>query len=102
VESDRHCEPTGPREALPEDRLREAIQGHARDSGLLRRFAPRNDKELSRSDTGISKISSPVLLTGYLPLPSSRHLPTLLKQSRKQRRLLACVVPATGINAPAT
>jgi hypothetical protein len=27
--SPRHCEPTGPREARPDDRLREAIQRHA-------------------------------------------------------------------------
>jgi benzoylformate decarboxylase len=38
-----HCEPTGPREARPDDRLGEAIQSRANDSGLLRRFAPRND-----------------------------------------------------------
>jgi hypothetical protein len=40
----RHCEPTGPREARPDDRLREAIHLAAeRKSGLLRRVAPRND-----------------------------------------------------------
>src|SRR5260221_8671158 len=41
----RHCEPTGRREAPPDDRLREAIHtSHtARKAGLLRRFAPRND-----------------------------------------------------------
>src|SRR5271166_1237364 len=39
----RHCEPTGPRRARPDDRLREAIQSRACGSGLLRRFAPRND-----------------------------------------------------------
>src|ERR1700751_262551 len=43
IPSCRHCEPTGPREARPDDRLREAIQSLTRDSGLLRRFAPRND-----------------------------------------------------------
>src|SRR5467141_406378 len=37
----RHCEPPGRREAPPDDRLREAIQGREEDSGLLR-FA-RND-----------------------------------------------------------
>src|SRR5579863_4228000 len=44
----RHCEPTDPREvARSDDGLREAIQGGLREregrSGLLRRFAPRND-----------------------------------------------------------
>src|SRR5689334_14846481 len=39
----RHCEPTGPRDARPDDRLRDAIQSRARGSGLFRRFAPRND-----------------------------------------------------------
>src|SRR5437870_2897786 len=33
----------GSRERAPDDRLREAIQNPARDSGLLRRSAPRND-----------------------------------------------------------
>ncbi len=35
----RHCEPPGRRKAPPDDRLREAIQGRAHDSGLLRRGA---------------------------------------------------------------
>jgi hypothetical protein len=40
----RHCEPTGRREAPPDDRLREAIHRQNNgDLGLLRRFAPRND-----------------------------------------------------------
>jgi hypothetical protein len=40
----RHCEPTGPRAARPDDRLREGIQFlAAATSGLLRRCAPRND-----------------------------------------------------------
>jgi hypothetical protein len=58
----RHCEPTGRRDARPDDRLREAIQCRAKqrpsslraitkqssvspdkDSGSLRRIAPRND-----------------------------------------------------------
>src|SRR5580704_4882004 len=39
----RHCEPTGRREAPPDDRLREAIHRAARKNGLLRRSAPRND-----------------------------------------------------------
>jgi hypothetical protein len=40
----RHCEPTGPREARPDDRLREAIHSFfPRWDGLLRRFASRND-----------------------------------------------------------
>ena len=42
----RHCEPTGPREARPDDRLREAIQLCA--SGTMDCFvarAPRNDGE---------------------------------------------------------
>src|SRR5882724_11237622 len=34
----RHCEPPGRREAPPDDRLREAIQGHKIRSGLLRRY----------------------------------------------------------------
>ncbi len=40
----RHCEPTGRRNALPDDRLREAIHSAktGRTSGLLRRYAPRN------------------------------------------------------------
>jgi hypothetical protein len=37
----RHCEPTGRANARPMTRLREAIQSSI--SGLLRRFAPRND-----------------------------------------------------------
>src|ERR1700716_2466367 len=40
----RHCEPTGRREAPPDDRFREAIHAAARQTGLLRRFAPRNDE----------------------------------------------------------
>src|SRR5258708_30926871 len=43
----RHCEPTGRREAPPDDRLREAIQLSSRKlkkAGLLRRFAPRTDE----------------------------------------------------------
>jgi hypothetical protein len=41
---DRHCEPTGRREAPPDDRLREAIHLPAESkNGLRRRFAPRND-----------------------------------------------------------
>jgi hypothetical protein len=59
--SPRHCEPTGRRKAPPDDRLREAIDAAAlrhcerseaihvtakkKKHGLLRRFAPRNDKE---------------------------------------------------------
>ena len=43
----RHCEPTGRREAPPDDRLREAIQLALRPDGLLRRFAPRNDDRKS-------------------------------------------------------
>src|SRR5260370_20462942 len=38
-----HCEPTGRREAPPDDRLREAIHKQRSRYGLLRRFAPRND-----------------------------------------------------------
>ena len=38
----RHCEPTGPRFARPDDRLREAIQT-VEMAGLLRRYAPRKD-----------------------------------------------------------
>jgi hypothetical protein len=30
-----HCEPTGPRKARPDDRLREAIQSHTWSFGLL-------------------------------------------------------------------
>jgi hypothetical protein len=33
----------GSRECAPDDRLSEAIQSYGRDSGLLRRFTPRND-----------------------------------------------------------
>jgi len=53
----RHCEPTGRREAPPDDRLREAIHRAARKNGLLRRSAPRNDGKyrytfaISRRDT---------------------------------------------------
>ena len=41
----RHCEPSGSRERAPDDRLREAIQNASEEprSGLLRRYAPRND-----------------------------------------------------------
>src|ERR1700719_1095772 len=35
----------GSRESAPDDRLSEAIQSLMRGPGLLRRFAPRNDKE---------------------------------------------------------
>jgi hypothetical protein len=35
----------GSRECATDDRLREAIHGTARKSGLLRRFAPRNGEE---------------------------------------------------------
>jgi hypothetical protein len=48
----RHCEPTGPREAWPDDRLREAIQSHAHHPGLVR-FA-RND------EVGCFKIESEI------------------------------------------
>jgi hypothetical protein len=34
----RHCEPTGRREAPPDDRLREAIQLYCGKAGLLRRI----------------------------------------------------------------
>src|SRR6195256_2973757 len=42
----RHCEPTGRREAPPDDRLREAIQlsRNRQKAGLLRRYAPRKDE----------------------------------------------------------
>jgi hypothetical protein len=42
----RHCEPTGPREARPDDRLREAIQLYTRGSmDCFVATAPRNDGE---------------------------------------------------------
>jgi len=45
----RHCEPTGPaRSGRPDDRLREAIQKRRTRSGLLRRFAPRNDEAVNQ------------------------------------------------------
>jgi hypothetical protein len=34
---------TGSRERAPDDKLREAIHGAAKQDGLLRHFAPRND-----------------------------------------------------------
>jgi len=39
----RHCEPPGPAFGGPDGKLREAIQSHKARTGLLRRFAPRND-----------------------------------------------------------
>ena len=44
--SGRHCEPTGRRNAPPDDRLREAIHEAEDDFGLLRRAASRNDVEM--------------------------------------------------------
>src|SRR5208282_2287732 len=50
----RHCEPTGPaRSGRPDDRLREAIQSRDGSSGLLRRYAPRNDEIKSHSRDAI-------------------------------------------------
>src|SRR6185437_7339881 len=40
----------GSRERAPDDRLRDAIQGPRRKTGLLRRFAPRNDGDGLRHD----------------------------------------------------
>jgi hypothetical protein len=45
----RHCEPTGRRNAPPDDRLREAIHRATKKNGLLRRFAPRNDERTMNS-----------------------------------------------------
>jgi hypothetical protein len=39
----RHCEPTGRREAPPDDRLREAIQGRKQELDCFVARAPRND-----------------------------------------------------------
>ena len=58
----RHCEePTGPREARPDDRLRdEAIQSRARGSGLLR-FARNDSGELrvAAQRAGVAPQTSP-------------------------------------------
>src|SRR5258708_26951075 len=59
---DRHCEPTGRREAPPDDKLREAIHPSAtRKNGLLRRFAPRNDV---RNETGGNMTTETKIDTG--------------------------------------
>jgi hypothetical protein len=58
--------------------------------------------ELSRSDTVAAKISSAFSLTGYLPLSSSGHLPTLSMRWPDATSPLACIAHATPINAPAT
>jgi hypothetical protein len=71
-----------------------------RKHGLLR-FA-RNDVEMpSRFDTA-AKISSPLSLTGYLPVSSRAHLPAFSMRLRKSLHALACIAHATPINSPAT
>jgi hypothetical protein len=42
------------------------------------------------------------LLTAYLPLSSSAHLPIASMYLQQAERSLACVARATRINAPAT
>src|SRR5579871_663898 len=41
----RHCKPTGPREALPDDRLREAIHGHAKILDCFVAMVSRSDEK---------------------------------------------------------
>jgi len=75
----RHCVPTGPREARPDDRLRETIQNLPwGQSGLPRRFAPRND--------GCCWLGSKLLHPGsqlQLPAPGAarllQHIPVALR-----------------------
>src|ERR1017187_1670239 len=58
--------------APPDDRLREAIQKAASKSGLLRRFAPRNDgaAQFARISALImSAAFSPIMMVGALVLP---------------------------------
>jgi hypothetical protein len=43
----RHCEPTGPHKARPDDRLREAIQSPARDFWIASAFALRASADKS-------------------------------------------------------
>jgi len=67
----RHCEPTGPRFARPDDRLREAIQT-VEMAGLLRRYTPRNDGGKSRasraSATTIAAFAATIACAGILAL----------------------------------
>src|ERR1700716_3026635 len=52
----RHCEPTGRREAPPDDRLPEAIPAAARQTGFLHRFAPRKKLALGKAAATIKTV----------------------------------------------
>jgi len=72
----RHCEPTGPaRSGRPDDKLREAIQPADEASGLLRRFAPRNDESGAKPPAArIVALIGLMLTLAYLVLLGSAYL----------------------------
>ena len=94
--SGRHCEPTGRREALPDDRLREAIHFTVRrKNGLLRRFAPWRKRfafvaaMTTRYAFAFSRRDAPGLCVNFRPRkraqgkPGARRTRSLVCKGRK-------------------
>jgi hypothetical protein len=83
-------------------RAKRSNPGPQAKAGLLRRFAPRNDGTGLKGNRLAAKLSSSFLLTRYLPLYSSRHLPSFSISAAQTQQLLACIGAASAINSLAT